>query len=330
MREFGSAERELFEGQALTLFDEAVAQGSLALDEPRFAEAGEAHDALRLLLDLGLLMLNAQQGVYLPVDPATVQSQVVAPMGHRGAQLLSESAAWAKAFGAVAQSWRRLPQPSQGPFTELHGEAIDPFIAAAIADAEFELLTAQPQTGRDGSALAASAAREIAALERGVTMRTLYQHSARRSAMTHRYVLTLTEHGGQVRTLDEFFNRLVVIDRKLAIIPGHLGFAVALAIREPSLIAYLVDMFERSWERARPYTNREATMMRGIAEEQRAMTIRMLVEGLADPTSAKRLGVSARTYAAYVADLKQEYNAQTRFQLGYILGQAGVSGNERR
>ena len=70
------------------------------------------------------------------------------------------------------------------------------------------------------------------------------------------------------------------------------------------MVAYLVDMFERSWERARPFTNRETTMMRDVAAEQRAMTMRMLIEGHADPTSAKRLGVSPRTYAGYVAELK--------------------------
>ncbi len=68
--------------------------------------------------------------------------------------------------------------------------------------------------------------------------------------------------------------------------------------------------------------------MSGIAGEQRAMTIRMLIEGHADPVSAKRLGVSARTYAGYVADLKEEYEADTRFQLGYTMGTLGVSGNE--
>ena len=160
-------------------------------------------------------------------------------------------------------------------------------------------------------------------------MRTLYQHSARRSAVTHKYVAAVTARGAEVRTLDEFFNRLIVVDRRIAIIPARPGSRSPLAIREPSLVAYLVDIFERTWERARPFTNRETSMMRDIAAEQRAMTIRMLIEGHADPVSAKRLGVSPRTYAGYVADLKAEYEAETRFQLGYVMGQQGVSGNER-
>ena len=86
-------------------------------------------------------------------------------------------------------------------------------------------------------------------------------------------------------------------------------------------------MFERTWERARPFTSRDTSMLKSIAIEQRSMTIRMLIEGHSDPVSAKRLGVSPRTYAGYIADLKTEYEAETRFQLGYTMGEAGVSGH---
>ena len=166
------------------------------------------------------------------------------------------------------------------------------------------------------------------AIERGVKMRTLYQHSARRSSVTHKYVAAVTARGAEVRTLDEFFNRMIVVDRRVAVIPNRNEVAVAVVVREPAVVAYLVDVFERSWERARPFTNRETSLMKDIAAEQRAMTMRMLIEGHSDPVSAKRLGVSPRTYAGYVADLKTEYDAETRFQLGYTMGRMGVSGQE--
>ncbi len=111
-------------------------------------------------------------------------------------------------------------------------------------------------------------------------------------------------------------------------IPNGDQLSVAVVIREPAMVAYLVDVFERAWERGRPFTNRERTMMAEIAAEQRAMTIRMLIEGHSDPVSAKRLGVSPRTYAGYVADLKAEYESETRFQLGYTMGRQGISGTE--
>ena len=174
-----------------------------------------------MLLDLGLVNLDAPTATYVAVDPSTIQSRIVAPLGLRGAELLTESSEWAKAFGTLSHAWRRSPESARGPFTEIHGpDAIQSYIAGVVADCEEELLTAQPQTGRDPKVMAAAAQRDSAALERGITMRTLYQHSARRSAVTHKYVAAVTARGAEVRTLDEFFNRIIVVDRRVADRPG--------------------------------------------------------------------------------------------------------------
>ena len=328
MADLGPEERELFESLATPLYEEAALNGGLKEDDPRIAADGELHAALLLLVSLNLLVHDHPNAIYVPVDPTTVQSHVIGPMSARGVELLGESSDWARAFGGLSQAWRRSPTAVRGPITEFHGRAIQTFINGAVAEAEEELLTAQPQTGRERASLKAAADRDKSAIERGVRMRTLYQHSARRHALTREYVAAVSSAGAEVRTLDEFFNRMIVVDRRLAVIPGPTSDDIAIAVQEPALVAYLVDVFERAWERARPFTNTERSMMHDIAREQRAMTIRMLIEGHSDPVSAKRLGVSARTFAGYVADLKAEYDADTRFQLGYTMGQIGVSGRE--
>jgi hypothetical protein len=327
--DFSPDDRALFETDGAALFEAVVTEGGLRPDDQRIAPKGPLRAAFDLLVRVGLIIEDLHDGQFVAVDPTTVQAQVVSPLSQDGVALLAESSRWATAFGGLAQTWRRSPGAAKGPITELRGDAIDSFIASTVGDAENELLTAQPQTGRNARTLAAAAIRDVAALERGLVMRTLYQHSARRSSITHKYVAAVTARGAEVRTLDEFFNRLIVVDRRIAVIPSYEGLDAALAIREPSLVAYLVDMFERSWERARPFTNRESSMMRHVAAEQRAMTMRMLIEGHADPTSAKRLGVSPRTYAGYVAELKDQYEAQTRFQLGYAMGRETESGQEQ-
>ncbi|WP_139979546.1 LuxR family transcriptional regulator [Nocardioides litoris] len=325
----GPDERALFADAGATLYDEAVAEEGIAEHDPRIADGGPEKRAFDLLVELGLLQLDRELGRWLPEDPATVQSRVVSPLSQQAAQLLEESTQWARTFGALSQSWRRSPMSqARGPFTYLRHGAIGPFLAGLVSECEEEMLTAQPQAGRDAASLAAAALRDTAMLERGAKMRTLYQHSARRSAFTAKYVAAVSERGAEVRTLDEFFNRLIVVDRRVAVIPANDDLTTAVVVREPSVLAYLVDIFDRTWERARPFTNKETTTLKGIAAEQRAMTIRMLIEGHSDPVSAKRLGVSPRTYAGYVADLKAEYEQETRFQLGYAMGQAGVSGHE--
>ncbi|WP_134765710.1 LuxR family transcriptional regulator [Nocardioides sp. 1609] len=326
---YGPDERALFQDGAATLYEAIVSSGGIDEGDPRIGETGPERAAFDLLVELGLVQLDKDSERWTPEDPATVQSRVVSPLSQQASTLMAESSEWARAFGALSQSWRRSPlSTARGPFTYLHLDAIGPFLAGLVSEAEEEMLTAQPQTGRDAASLAAAALRDTAMLERGTKMRTLYQHSARRSAFTAKYVAAVTDRGAEVRTLDEFFNRMIVVDRRVAVIPASDDLQSAIAVREPSVVAYLVDIFERTWERARPFTNRETTTLKDIAAEQRAMTIRMLIEGHSDPVSAKRLGVSPRTYAGYVADLKGEYESETRFQLGYAMGRAGVSGHE--
>lgn len=326
---YDAEQRALFETAATSLYEEILTSGGLAADDDRIAEGGPDRPAFLLLLDLSLVRLDGESSTWVAEDPSTIQARVVSPMSQEGARLLDESSQWARAFGTLSTSWRRSPQSAgQGPFTYIRDEAIDPFIAGLVSEAEDEMLTAQPQTGRDAQTLANAALRDTAMLERGTRMRTLYQHSARRSAITHKYVAAVTARGAEVRTLDEFFNRMIVIDRRVAVIPAPDSLRTAIAIREPAVVAYLVDVFERSWERGRLFTNHESSMMKDIAAEQSAMTTRMLIEGHSDPVSAKRLGVSPRTYAAYVAELKEKYDAETRFQLGYTMGKLGVTGND--
>ena len=280
--EFGSAQRQLLETGASTLYDTVVDEGRIAEDDLRIVARGSQRVAFELLVDLGLLILDRDLKAYLPVDPTTVQARIVAPMGQEAALLV-----------------------------------------ATVDDAQHEILTAQPTLGRYPGSLENASERDIRAVQRGIAMRTLYQHSARRSVAIKEYVATVSQHGAQVRTLEEFFNRMIIIDRLMAIVPGAEGNDVAIAIHEQSLVAYLADVFERYWERARAFDDRAESTVRDVAEDVRNMTVRMLIEGHSDPASAKRVGVSTRTYAGYIASLKAEYGVQTRFQLGYAMGHDG-------
>lgn len=317
--EFGAQQRELLQNDAGDLFQKIVLKGTISIDDDRIVLGGPDHDSFAFLLDIGLVALDPTTDAYLPVDPAIVQSQVVAPMGQRAAELLAESTGWATTFAELGQTFRRTA-PGDLPITEIRGAAnINRFVVAALSDAETELISALPEGARPAKVLDAALKRDREALARGVTMRTLYQHPARRSAATRGYVEEITALGAEVRTLEEFFNRLIVVDRRLAIIPGADAADIAIAIHDTNLVGYLVDMFERAWERAHLFSDREAEPE--IADDVHNMAIRMLIEGHSDNASSKRVGVSTRTYAGYVASLKASYNVETRFQLGYAIGQ---------
>jgi sugar-specific transcriptional regulator TrmB len=319
--EFDADQRELLQGEAGDLYQKVVVAGSIAHDDRRIIDGGADQTAFAFLVDLGLLALDPGSGTYLPVDPAIVQSRIVAPMGQRAAELLAESTSWATTFAELGLAFRRTASTDQ-PVVELRGVPnINRFLTAVVGDAETELLTAQPDGARSAEALESALDRDKRALVRGVKIRTLYQHSARRSLVTREYVDAVTRLGAEVRTLDEFFQRLIVVDRRIAIVPGSAGTDVAVVIHDQNLVAYLADIFERFWERAHAFNDRETSTEREIAEDVHNMTVRMLVEGHSDNASAKRVGVSTRTYAGYIASLKAEFGVETRFQLGYAIAQ---------
>ncbi|HET7385535.1 MAG TPA: LuxR family transcriptional regulator [Nocardioidaceae bacterium] len=327
-RSYGPQERHALETVATQVYSEAVAHGSLTADDPDLGVDRQRLAARDLLVDLGLLRLDETRGLLFPVDPATVQSQVVVPLSQEGAGLITESARWAETFSELGQVFRTSPKAASNPITEIHGITnINNFIDGVVGDCRKEILTAQPYGRRKAATLAIAEERDVKALERGVRMRTLYQHSARHSPATREYVAEIVSRGdAEVRTLDEFFKRLILVDRQVAVIPASGDHRVAIAVYDTSLIAYLVDIFERYWERAQPFNLTGVRAERNIADDVRSMTIRLLVEGHSDQASSKRLGVSTRTYGGYVAALKDEFGVDTRFQLGYAMGQDGTAG----
>jgi sugar-specific transcriptional regulator TrmB len=320
---YGPEQRLLLETLGSEVYSKAVAHGYIPADDPRYDEGTELHTALALLMDIGLVRYDERARRYYPVDPAAVQTQVVVPLSQQGNQLLTESASWADAFTALGQTFRASPIAAVSPITEIHGiNKINAYLSTIINDCRVELLTAQPYGKRPTVALSLAEDRDLKALDRGVRMRTLYQHSARHGPATRGYVAEMVKRGAEVRTLDEFFRRLIVCDRNVAVIPASEDNAVALAIHDKSIVAYLVDIFDRAWERGMAFTLRGDAIERNIAADVRAMTVRLLAEGHSDAASAKRLGVSTRTYAGYIATLKDEYGVQTRFQLGWAMGRA--------
>ncbi len=322
----GSAARDLLGSGGAEVFEIAVSHGWIDGDDPAFATGTARRTALDLLVELGLLRQEPDTGRFHPVDPAAAGDQLVVPMSQRGSELLAESARWSETFAGLAQTYRKSPMALQRAITEIRGfDRINAFIDAQLNECREELLTAQPHGRRSPTVLAQAEPRDIQALRRGVSMRTLYQHSARQSQATRQYVAEISGLGAEVRTLDEFFKRLLIFDGHTAIIPGTANDQVAVAIHDKSVVAYLVDIFERAWERGLPYTLSDSTAQRAVADEVREMIVRLLVEGHSDAASAKRMGVSPRTYAAYIAALKEEYGVQTRFQLGWAMSRTQES-----
>jgi len=201
---------------------------------------------------------------------------------------------------------------------------IDAVLDSTIAECREELLTIQPGGKRSEEVLNQALSREQPVLARGVRMRTLYQHTARHSLP----VLGHFEHLAgdvEVRTLDEVTGRLIVVDREVAFIPGSKDRSVALELRHPGLVDYLVTTFTRLWSLATPMYPYAAPepMKNGVTARQRAIA-QLLIEGCNDTVIAERLGMNVRTARVHIAKLADLLGSESRAQLGYLIGQSGI------
>ncbi|WP_328622875.1 MULTISPECIES: helix-turn-helix transcriptional regulator [unclassified Streptomyces] len=157
-------------------------------------------------------------------------------------------------------------------------------------------------------------------------MRALYQETDRShpAALAHfRHILAL---GGQIRTLDELNDKLVICDERVAFVPVSESWGTAaLEIREPGLIRFLVSAFDVAWGRATPLTDQSIEMHRPkITSSLQKKIIRLVVEGHTDSVIASRLGTSTRTVAEHVRRVSSQLGSRSRAELGYLVSKTNL------
>lgn len=188
-----------------------------------------------------------------------------------------------------------------------------------------EMISCQPGGGaRVPEAMQEAIHRDRRLLERGVSIRTLYHHTARFNAPSQAYVAIASALGGQYRTAHALFGRLIAFDRNTAFIPVRDGTWGAVVIREPDTVAYLCDIFEHTWETAAPFADAASDGLEQVSREMHETIVRLLAAGLKDEAIARRLGMSLRTARRHVAEIMQELNATSRFQAGAAAAQKGL------
>ncbi|WP_159029847.1 helix-turn-helix transcriptional regulator [Streptomyces marincola] len=195
-------------------------------------------------------------------------------------------------------------------------------IDEASAGCKDEMISSQPGGGRPPEQLEQAVVRDIEMLDRGVKMRTLYQHASRHHTATRAYVDKVTAAGAEVRTSTELFGRMIVFDRAVAFLPHHTVPGGAAVIRDPSVISFLCTAFNHAWERATPVENYR--LEPAVLSDLHRSVLRLLSEGARDETMARRLGVSLRTCRKYVAEIFDELGAESRFQAGYLAAERGL------
>ncbi|WP_413754037.1 LuxR C-terminal-related transcriptional regulator [Streptomyces sp. R-74717] len=187
-----------------------------------------------------------------------------------------------------------------------------------------ELLTFAPGGPQKRENMQASRPLNQQLLRRGVQMRTVYLNSIRNDRPTMDHARWLTEQGCEVRTVPSLPNRMIIYDRKLAMIASNADDTAAGAVQvsSPGMVTALHSLFESMWQSAEQL---EAPVHPAPGELtcQQAEALRLLALGHTDEAIAKRLAVSPRTARRITSSLMTHLGARSRFQAGVLAIQQG-------
>ncbi|WP_327064452.1 LuxR C-terminal-related transcriptional regulator [Kitasatospora sp. NBC_01250] len=201
--------------------------------------------------------------------------------------------------------------------------AVRALIADLTATCEREIMACQPGGGRPPAALAEALPRDLELLDRGIVLRSLYQHTARFHPATQAYAEEALAAGSQIRTVAEIPGRMIILDRQIAFLPHRDHPAGAIVVREPSILDYLCSAFEQAWSLGSPYRIGPSAT-RTAATEIRAAILTLMANGLKDEAIAKRLGLSVRACRRHISELLDALDADSRFQAGAIAARSGL------
>lgn len=309
------------------LYRLALQEGSI--DPPGAAEAlGWSRDRVRTaaqaLVERALIRPVPDAECYVPASPDNAAEQIIRPLAEhieaerrRFESMRQEIAKFALVYEEFSNS---------AGFSELEGvNTINEAIEEAARDSRLSVCTVQPGGGRSAEALEAAWPETKALLSRGVRMRTLYQHPAVFSGPTRAYVRRVVELGAEVRTTADLFDRLMIFDGVLAVIPGSTDRNTAVLVRVPAVVAFLAGVFDRTWDAARPFPTRlRSSQLDDTANDVRLTIAKLLASGETDEVIARRIGLSVRTCRAHIARLYEQFGARSRCQLGVRLSQSGL------
>lgn len=283
------------------------------------ADRDTVEAAIQTLLGSQLIRFTARGGLQA-VDPAVGIERLVE---QRLTALNEQLRAVADTRGSVSElAALRQMQAEGGETLDIEKvEGLDE-VRDRLEDLAFfahhEVLSAQPGAVLTLEMIEAARPLDLRCLRRGVTLRTVAHAEAVRDKQITDYVLELISLGAGIRLVDHPMERMVVFDRTVAVVPFDPGSSTrgALVVRQPGLVASMVALFERTWERAtdaRTMVGTPAEAGTAPSELERRV-LRLLLETDTDEVGARQLGVSVRTYRRYVADLLARLGASSRFQ----------------
>ncbi|MEV8480054.1 MarR family transcriptional regulator [Streptomyces sp. NPDC051173] len=156
---------------------------------------------------------------------------------------------------------------------------------------------------------------DMRCLRRGLGFRMVVMREALQDALTKAYLEELRAAGAQIRCMEEPLQRMVIYDQSQAVVPLDPGENQrgAVVVRQPGLVAGIVDLFERTWPSAVDMAIVDGDGDCPLSElDKQVLDVLSRVDK--DEVAARQLGVSLRTFQRYVANVLGKMDATSRFQ----------------
>lgn len=169
---------------------------------------------------------------------------------------------------------------------------------------------------------------DLRCLRRGVRIRSVVARTALEDPATAAHLRELAAHGAAIRVTSDTTERLLVYDRRTALVPldpRDPSRGVLLAQRS-GLVSNIVALFEKIWDQcvdlARADDEGGGPADAALSGAERRVLVSMCTVGK-DEAGARELGVSVRTYRRHVAELIQMLGASSRAQAALLARERG-------
>lgn len=298
------------------------------------ADRAQIVEIRKELVELRLLASAGPGRPLIPRDPEIAEAELASPLEEKISQLRKRIVGVHDQLRSAALVYRQglsqqIPRQDASIRVLEDPEEVKSEIRALRRRCTTELMTVQPGGGRPTDVVRDVQEPTLAMLRRGVRMRTIYQHTARGSLATRAFVRQIREAGAEVRTAETLAERLIIYDRRTAVVPrerssgGEPGAAI---ITDPTVVGFLCRYFEHLWVGGQPFDGGGADTDDGqhMPSDVRTAILRLMAIGLKDEVIARRLGMATRTCRRYIGLIMREVGAESRFQAGYEIGQQGL------
>lgn len=301
-------------------FQDAVEAGGVA---------AETRDG-RLLLHAGLVAKGAISGWCVPVRPEDAERRANAVALAAVTRFASHAMVYAELSAELSPHYRPVTDPASGAEFLPDRDAANAKVQEYLAEARGEVLVGQPGT-RTETELTAVVDRDVAVVRRGVRVQTLYSETARTSSAIRAHVRTMSEAGAQFRVAHRPIPKVVVIDRRVALVSDECHRASApraYLVTDPAMVAFVAHDFDRDWEQAEDWCRDSAPaasagLLGGDERKrnQKRAVLAQLAAGHAQLVAARRLGMAKSTLTKLIKEMLEERGFESTFQLAVWAGQ---------